>query len=83
MKHTHRRFPVDADYGGYTGAFGDPRNDDSLTACPVCDTDGWRFVLEDGKRVRELCQVCEGWGWLDESGAPYNPDALAKLAEGE
>ena len=51
-----------------------PPDDDGLTACPACEAEGYRFVLdEDGSKYREVCPVCEGARFLDESGFPYKP----------
>lgn len=54
-----------------------PPDDDGLHDCPVCDGNGFRFVLEDGKKAREVCPACDGTRFLDENGYPYKPQEQA------
>lgn len=57
--------------------------DDGPSECPECDGRGSFVgvggVPEEGDYTE--CTACNGFGWIDENGEPYDPDEAQRNAD--
>lgn len=53
--------------------------DDGPSECPECNGSGVSDLVIGDRD--DTCQCCDGHGYIDENGEPFNPNAKAEAEE--